>query len=287
MILAVVLGVLIGLALGALGGGGSILAVPVLVHIAGQTAEAATATSLVAVGAASFVAGLGHARGGRVNWGAAIAFVTLGVPGTWLGAKLNARLDDDALLIAFSVLVLVAAHRMLTGCPTCTNVGEERVLRVSRTVPPTTTRSRAATATAAIASATTDERETRLGGQVYGKVLLAASLVGILTGLFGVGGGFVIVPALTLALRMPMPKAIGTSLVIIVGNAAVALAFRGLDAVDWSVAAPFAGTMLIGSALGTLVSARLPVRRSLQAFAGLLVAVAIANGVAASWALLA
>ena len=95
MILAVVLGVLIGLALGALGGGGSILAVPVLVHIAGQTAEAATATSLVAVGAASLVAGLGHARGDRVSWGPAAAFVVLGVPG---GATPIPLRDGDPVL---------------------------------------------------------------------------------------------------------------------------------------------------------------------------------------------
>lgn len=282
MILAVVLGALIGLALGALGGGGSILAVPVLAHIAGQTAEAATATSLVAVGAASLVAGAGHARNGRVDWRAALAFVTLGVPGTWLGATLNARLDGDALLLAFSVLVLVAAQRMLTGCPSCTNVGEERALSTDRSDPLPASGSGTATAL----STATEVRE--VGGRlIAGNVLLAASAVGVLTGLFGVGGGFVIVPALTLALRMPMPTAIGTSLVIIVGNAAVALAVRGLGAVGWSVAVPFAATMLVGSALGALVSARLPAKRSLQAFAGLLVAVALANGIAAGWALVA
>jgi uncharacterized membrane protein YfcA len=263
MIEAVVLGVVIGVALGALGGGASILAVPVLVHLAGQDVEAATATSLVAVCAASAVASVGHARSGRVDWLAAAAFVVLGVPGTWLGSLLNARLDDSVLLLAFSVLVLVAALRMLLACPTCTNVGEERALRMPslrHALPP-----------GSLAA--------------YVKVLLAASMVGVLTGLFGVGGGFVIVPALALVLLMSMPRAIGTSLLIIVGNSAVALAFRGVDAVDWSISVPFAVTMLVGSAGGALFASRLPARRSLQLFAGLLIAVAVANGVVVGWAL--
>jgi hypothetical protein len=110
--------------------------------------------------------------------------------------------------------------------------------------------------------------------------------VGLLTGLFGVGGGFVIVPALTLALGLSMPVAVGTSLVVIAGNAAVALGFRGLDAVDWEIAVPFTVTMIIGSVVGAMIAHRLPPQRSLQYFAGLLVAVAIGNGIAAAVALL-
>ena len=117
------------------------------------------------------------------------------------------------------------------------------------------------------------------------KVVVAGSVVGLLTGLFGVGGGFVIVPALTLALGLNMPKAIGTSLVVIVGNAVVALGFRGLGAVDWGVAIGFTSTMLVGSLAGSVVAHRLPVDKTLKAFAGLLVAVALANGAAAGWAI--
>jgi uncharacterized protein len=106
----VALGLLVGTALGALGGGGSILAVPVLVHLAGQSPAAATATSLVAVGAASIGAALRLARAGNVRWTAAGVFVLAGVPGSWLGAAANARLDGDVLLLVFSGLVLLAAH---------------------------------------------------------------------------------------------------------------------------------------------------------------------------------
>lgn len=298
MILAILLGLAIGLALGSLGGGGSILAVPVLVHVAGQSVGAATATSLVAVGTAAAVGALGHGRAGHLRWGAAAIFIATGIPGSWLGSQLNPRIDDNVLLLAFSALVLVAAHRMLTACPSCTNVGEQLALAAdgseqaagagtttgspvngtntaARTIPTGTSVSVSPTATA------TRSLLSGLRGGAIARMLIAGSLVGFLTGLFGVGGGFVIVPALTLALGLSMPAAIGTSLIVIVGNATVALAFRGVDAVDWSIAFPFTATMIVGSLVGSLIAHRLPAKHSLQAFAGLLVVVAVANGAAA------
>lgn len=281
MIAAVVLGLVIGLSLGALGGGGSILAVPVLVHLAGQGAGAATATSLVAVATASAVGAIPHARAGRVRWGAAAGFVLTGVAGSWVGASLNERMDEDVLLLAFSGLVLVAAHRMLTACPSCTNVGEDRATAAGeQEVGPG-----GGTATATATRAAPRTRPAVSTGTVA-RVLVAGSVSGLLTGLFGVGGGFVVVPALTLALGLSMPVAIGTSLVVIVGNALVALGFRGLDAVEWDVAVPFAATMLVGSLVGSLLADRLPAAASLRAFAGLLVLVAVGNGVVAGAALL-
>jgi uncharacterized membrane protein YfcA len=278
VIAAVLLGLVIGVALGALGGGGSVLAVPVLVHLAGQTAAAATATSLVAVGAAAVVGTVGHAHAGRVRWGAAAAFIATGVPGSWVGATLNERLDGDVLLLAFSVVVLVAAQRMLTACPSCTREGEETAIAEERPAPPAASTSGGTSQVLAPARPTATARS-------LGRLVLAGSVVGFLTGLFGVGGGFVIVPALTLGLGLSLPVAVGTSLAVIVGNAAVALGFRGVDAVDWDIAVPFAATMLIGTAVGSAVATRLPARRSLHAFAILLVAVAVANGAAAIVAL--
>ena len=262
IVLAVALGLLIGAALGALGGGGSILAVPVLVYIAGQEPKAATATSLVAVAAAALVGAAGHARAGRVRWGPAAAFTATGVGGAWLGSHVNGQIDEDLLLLGFSVLILVAAHRMLTACPSCTRVGEDLAVR-----------------------ATGGGSGRRIDVAGVARIVAAGSVVGFLTGLFGVGGGFVIVPALTLALGMSMPIAIGTSLAIIVGNALVTLGFRGVDAVEWAIAIPFTVTMLIGSAVGSSFGHKLPPEKSLRAFAGLLVVVAIANGIAAALAL--
>src|SRR5690606_41518578 len=117
------LGLLIGLALGSLGGAGSVLAGPVVAHLAGQPAAAATATSLVAVGASAAGAAGRHARAGRVRWGVAAVFVAVGVPGSWAGAELNGRLAGETLLVGLSVLALVAAPRMLTACPAGTRVG--------------------------------------------------------------------------------------------------------------------------------------------------------------------
>lgn len=91
----------------------------------------------------------------------------------------------------------------------------------------------------------------------------------------------VIVPALTLALGLAMPAAIGTSLAVIVGNAAVAMGFRGVDAVEWHLALPFTITMLVGGVVGAAIAHRLPPRKSLHAFAAVLVLVAVANAAAA------
>jgi uncharacterized protein len=287
VILAVILGLLIGVTLGALGGGGSILAVPVLAHLAGQSAAAATATSLVAVGAASALASVSHARAGHVRWGAATAFVATGVAGSWVGAELNGRLDGDVLLLAFSGLVLVAAYRMLSSGATRTDAGAQQAMTGNGPEPLDAARRTGAGADAPTMTATADPPPAtahRERGAVI-RVVIAGSVVGFLTGLFGVGGGFVIVPALTLALGFPLPAAIGTSLVVIAGNAVVALGFRGLDAVEWDIAVPFTATMLAGGLVGAAIAHRLPMKRSLQAFAGLLVAVAIGNGIAAAAAL--
>lgn len=254
--------VIIGLALGALGGGGSILAVPALVYLGGQDPVAATATSLLVVGVSSLSGSVKHWRSGRVRVGTAVVFALTGVAGAWAGTQLNASLDPDLLLLAFAGLVLVAAWRMLTRCPSCTNVGES--LAVSSPAP-----------TDPGSAATTTRLRDRVDvGQVV-RFVAAGTAVGLLTGLFGVGGGFVIVPALTLVLGFTMPVAIGTSLLVIAGNAGFALAFRGLGAVDWSIALPFTALAALGTVAGAHLADRLDPQRSLRAFAVLLVAVAL------------
>jgi uncharacterized membrane protein YfcA len=263
-LLASPLGFLIGVSLGALGGGGSILAVPVLVYAAGQDAKAATATSLLLVGSAALVGMGAHHRAGRVRFGTGLAFGFAGVGGSIVGTWLNHRLDPDALLLGFSVLILIAAWRMVVGCPTCTQVGEKHVLVETR-----------ASGGAAV--------RTRIRTDVVLKVLLAGTAVGFLTGLFGVGGGFVIVPALTLVLGLSMPDAIGTSLLVIAINSAVALAGRvGSSTVDWHVAVPFTLSAIVGVLVGKRVADRLDAQRSLNWFATLLVGVAIYVAIQAS-----
>lgn len=263
-LLASPLGFLIGLSLGALGGGGSILAVPALVYAAGQDPREATASSLLLVGLAALVGLKPHLRAGRVRVATGFTFGAAGIPGSIAGTALNKRLDPDVLLLAFAGLVLVAAWRMLTGCPSCTKVGEERELDSGG--------GGGGHGGGTAVMSRVDTRRTV-------SVLAAGTGVGFLTGLFGVGGGFVIVPALTLLLHLSMPAAIGTSLLIISINSAVALAARaGTATVDWGVTLPFAAAAVAGVLAGGHVADRLDPKRSLRWFATLLVAVALYTG---------
>jgi uncharacterized protein len=268
-LLASPLGFLIGLSLGALGGGGSILAVPVLVYAAGQDPQAATATSLLLVGSASLVGLVPHWRAGRVRVGTGIVFGLTGIGGSLAGSALNKHLDPEVLLLAFAGLVCVAAWRMLTGCPTCTKVGETQALSDAPGTTATLLRH-------------------RIDARTVVMVLAAGTGVGFLTGLFGVGGGFVIVPALALGLKLPMPQAIGTSLLVIAINSAVALAARlATTTIDWHITIPFTVAAIAGVLYGGKVADRLDPERSLRWFAALLFAVAAYTAVRAGAALMA
>jgi uncharacterized membrane protein YfcA len=261
-LLASPLGFLIGLALGALGGGGSIVAVPALVYVAGQDPSAATTTSLLVVGAAAVVGMVGHAHAGRVRFVAGAIVGLTGIGGSLAGSALNRSVDGDLLLLGFGLLVLVAAWRMVTGCPSCTRVGEERAVAAD---PPKNTQ-----------SGVTVLAPRRVDAAVAVRVALVGTAVGFLTGLFGVGGGFVIVPALTLVLGFTMPQAIGTSLLVIAINAATALAVRlGTTGIEWSVALPFTVAALAGVLAGSRVASRVDASALVRWFAASLVALSL------------
>lgn len=244
IVLAAVLGIAIGVTLGAIGAGGSILAVPVLVHVAGLPVPVATATSLVAVGSAAAVAAVGHRD--RIEIPLSVSFIVVGGVGSLAGAWVGRQLSDDIVLIAFSGLVLVAAQRMLAG---------------SRPEAPTLAAGRRV-----------DSRV----GEILG-MIGAGLLVGVFTGLFGVGGGFVIVPVLTLILGRGVKEAIATSLVIIAGNSVIAVFTRGVGSVDWSAAAIFTIPMLVGSVVGARLASRLDPHRTRRIFGIVLIAVAVGN----------
>lgn len=267
-ILASPLGFLIGLSLGALGGGGSILAVPALVYGAGQAPRDATTTSLLLVGIAALVGMVNHWKAGRVQVRTGLTFGLIGIGGSIAGSALNRQIDPNVLLLMFAGLVCIAAWRMVTGCPTCTRVGELTALR----------------------QATQAERQPidwRSAITTFATVLAAGTAVGFLTGLFGVGGGFVIVPVLALVLELPMPQAIGTSLLVIAVNSAVALSSRlATSSIDWGVTLPFVVAAIGGVVTGGRVADRLDAKRSLRWFAALLVAVAIYTAARAAITLL-
>lgn len=256
------LGFLIGVSLGALGGGGSILAVPVLVFVVGQEPSTATSTSLAVVGVAALIGAYGHWRSGRVRVGPGLAFGLVGAGGSLAGSALNRRLDGDVLLMAFSVLILVAAWRITAGCPSCTRAGEDEAVTPTGEEGTVGLRARALTA------------------PVLAKLAAAGSGVGFLTGLFGVGGGFVVVPALALLLGYSMPTAVGTSLLVVAVNSAVGLVARlGSGGVDWMVTLAFTAAAIAGVAAGKKIADRIAAATMQRAFAWMLVAVALYTGI--------
>ena len=255
-LLASPLGFLVGVALGALGGGGSILAVPVLVFIVGLSPSSATSTSLVVVGVASLVGAYQHWRSGHVRVATGLVFGLVGIGGSIAGSTLNRRLDGDLLLLAFAGLTLVAAWRILVGCPSCTKIDD---------VPNE----------AANADGRTRTRTRTLTRGRLVQIALAGTAVGFLTGLFGVGGGFIIVPVLALVLEFPMASAVGTSLLVIAVNSAAALAPRLGGGIDWGPTVIFGVAATAGVLAGSRIADRLDPKSMQRWFAALLIVVAL------------
>jgi uncharacterized protein len=235
VLLAILFGTLIGLLLGLVGGGGSILTVPILVYVIGQDVHAATATSLVIVGLTALSGAVPHARAGRVALPTAVAFGAAGVIGAFAGAWLNARVEGPLILFLFGVLMLVVAARMAFG----------RTLHGS-------------------------EIQQALKRELHLPVLVAGLIVGTMTGFFGVGGGFLIVPALVLALGFPMRLAVGTSLVVIaINSGAGVLAHLGTGGFNLSVALLFVIGGFAGGLLGGHFADRIDEGKLSRGFAAL------------------
>lgn len=258
------LGLLIGLVMGALGGGGSILTVPALVFALGLSAQEATTGSLVIVGITAVFASVGHARSGNTRWKTGLLLGAAGVPASVLGTRLNRLVDENVLLLSFAVLMLVAAAGMLLQSHSHAPDPADDEDTGSRTSGGTATAVRPAPA------------PTITGSKAALRLVAAGLLIGFLTGFLGVGGGFVIVPALAIALGYSMPVAVGTSLLVIALNSAVALVARvGNSTFAWDVIVPFTLAAIIGSLLGTKVADRVASHTLTRAFAVLLVAVAV------------
>lgn len=221
LVLALVSGAVIGVALGALGGGGSVLAVPALIYLLGFTPVAATTASLVIVAVTTAAALPAHAREGHVRWRTGLLFAAAGIGPAMLGGLVAARLPAAGLTAAFALVALVAAVRMLRPRP-----GPSDAVRAVRP----------------------------------GRAAAAGAGLGAVTGVLGVGGGFLAVPALVGVLGLRMRAAVGTSLLVITLNSVAALALRAgtAEGLDWAVIGPFAGAAVLGAwdgkRLGALVS---------------------------------
>ena len=293
--IAIPAGLLIGLSLGALGGGGSILTVPALVYLLHQPPHAATTGSLLIVGITALAGMTAHLRAGRVRVAQGITFGVLGVAGSYAGTRLSANIKPDLLLALFAVLMLVAAAAMLRrrrpvtsspgqaaqpdpgpGTPQTGTPDGLAVSPTGRTTTVTLDRPAYATRPQVKTAWWQRLRAAALAGPSL-KIVIAATAVGLLTGFFGVGGGFVIVPALVLALGFEMPVAVGTSLLVIAINSAAALAARFGSHVhlDWRLLAIFTVAALVGAFAGNRIASRVDASRLTAAFTVLLVAVAV------------
>lgn len=239
--LALAFGLLIGLLLGTVGGGGSILIVPILVYALDLGVHEATATSLVIVGMTSLIGAVPHARAGRVAVRTALMFGAAGIVGAFAGTRLNALVSGPVILLLFGLLMLLVALRMAVGQRSS-----------APTAPPTA-----------------------VGGLPW-PVMATGLVVGLMTGLFGVGGGFLIVPALVLILRLPMRLAVGTSLVVIAINSAAALgAHLGSSGIDASLAALFVAGGFVGALVAGRLAGRVDEARLSRGFAALVALVGI------------
>ncbi|MFD6230301.1 sulfite exporter TauE/SafE family protein [Streptomyces sp. NPDC060232] len=217
LILALIAGAVVGLALGALGGGGSVLAVPALIYLLGFTPAAATTASLVIVTATAATSLRAHAASGNVRWKTGMFFAAAGIAPAMAAAALAARVPGQLLTAAFAAVAGFAALRMLRS------PAAEHEFRPVRPV--------------------------RAAG--------AGAGLGAVTGFLGVGGGFLAVPALVGVLGLRMRAAIGTSLLVITVNSLAALTVRagGATPLDWAVVAPFTGAAILGAWDGKRLSA--------------------------------
>ena len=238
LILALVAGAVVGLALGALGGGGSVLAVPALIYLLGFTPAAATTAGLLIVTATSLTALYAHARTGNVRWKAGTLFAAAGLlPAAAAGAA-AARLPEPVLTAAFAAVAALAAVTMLRPGRPAAGPGADGV------------------------------RPARAAGTGAG--------LGALTGLLGVGGGFLAVPALVTVLAFEMQAAVGTSLLVISANSLASLTTRGATTagIDWAVIGPFTGAAILGAWDGKRLAAKVTGGLLRRAFAVTLLAVA-------------
>lgn len=236
--LGLALSALIGVALGFFGGGGSILTVPLLVYVFGLEPKQAIASSLLVVGLASLSGAWQHWRAGHVDLRTGTIFGSAGLAGAYLGARATAYIDGTLLLLLFAAMMLLTSLAMWRG------------RRATNAATP--------------------------GERASAKLLAQGFGVGLLTGLVGAGGGFLIVPALALWAGLALPVAIGTSLVIIVLNTLVGFAGHAATAsVDFALVAAVASAAIAGSFFGTRLSHRIEPARLRRSFAGFVLVVAV------------
>ena len=234
--------VVAGITLGLLGGGGSILTVPILIYLAGLEAHEAISTSLLVVAVTSLASLLPHARAGRVRWRTGVLFGGAGAAGAYAGGRLAGHLPGGVLLAGFAVMMAVTAVAMLRRRDRSNPRDDDAAL--TRRWP-----------TASVAA--------------------QGTTVGLVTGMVGAGGGFVVVPALILLGGMTAPDAVGTSLVVIAMNSLAGLAGHlGSVQLDWTLSLTVTGTAVAGSLAGAHLTGRIDPTLLRRAFGWFIIAMA-------------
>ena len=240
------LALLVGLSLGLLGGGGSILTVPILIYALQVPVKPAIAMSLCVVGLVALIGFLSHLRQRTVAPHVALVFGPFAAIAAFAGARIAKHIPSTAQLVVFAIVGLAGSVLMLRG-------GFRRD-----------------------AVAQGGAYEFRADARTLILLALQGMGVGLLTGIIGIGGGFLIVPALVLVAKLPMRLAIGTSLLVITINALSGFAgYLGHTEVDWTLVASFTAIAGVGSVTGTLLSKRVPQQRLRQVFGYLLIVVSI------------
>ncbi|MFL4477286.1 sulfite exporter TauE/SafE family protein [Paeniglutamicibacter sp. ORCA_105] len=220
--LTLLLSVLVGLSLGLLGGGGSILTVPILTYVAGMSAKEAIAASLFVVGATSAVSAITHARRKRVQWRTGLVFGAAGMAGAFGGGLLGGHIPGTILMIAFALMMVATSLAMIRGRKKQSAAGQDGELPVP-------------------------------------KVILEGLVVGLVTGLVGAGGGFLVVPALALLGGLSMPVAVGTSLIVIAMKSFAGLGgYLTTVSLDWALVGGVTTAAILGSFIGARLAGRIP-----------------------------
>ena len=248
LLLAVVFGLAIGVAVGMLGGGGSVLAVPILVYLLDQSVPAATTSSLVVVTAGALAGGFSHARQGRICWRHAGSFTAAALPGVLVGTLAGEAVSDKLLIGAFALIMLAAAVATWKKAESDDQQDGDGTWERGGACPPL-----------------------RLPRDLF-----AGAAIGFLTGFLGVGGGFLIVPTLAIALAFTMRTAVGTSLAIITATSLLGLAVHLIAgrSLDFDVTTAMTAGCIAGALVGGAVATHLPQRLIGRAFALLVTSVA-------------
>lgn len=226
MVVTLIGALIIGLTLGLLGSGGSAITVPVLIYLVGHHAKQSIAESMAIVGLISVAAAIPYARARQIDWRSVWYFGIPGMLGTLIGAWLGGHASEAIQLVVFGGVLLVAAYVMLRNSPRDTDVSDETI---------------------------------RHRSPIW-KIASEGTFVGIVTGFVGVGGGFLIVPALVVLGQLPMRMAIGTSLVIIALKSAVGFAkyehylLMHNMSVDSQTVVAFVLIGMVGSVIGKVIN---------------------------------